>query len=107
MIGLRKDGTEFPMDLAVSEVPLKDKRLFAGIVRDITERILLEEQLVQSAKLAAVGRLISGIVREVNNPISIPQSPVSSLSLFSGHGWSTDSFKCNMNVPKVEHKCGT
>ena len=77
MIGLRKDGTEFPMDLAVSEVPLKDKRLFAGIVR------------------------------EVNNPISIPQSPVSSLSLFSVHGWSTDSFKCNMNVPKVEHKCGT
>ena len=69
--GLRKDGTEFPMDLAVSEVPLKDKRLFAGIIRDMTERILLEEQLVQSTKLAAVGRLISGIAHEVNNPVSI------------------------------------
>ena len=59
------------MDLAVSEVPLKDKRLFAGIIRDMTERILLEEQLVQSTKLAAVGRLISGIAHEVNNPVSI------------------------------------
>ena len=69
--GLRKDGTEFPMDLAVSEVPLKDKRLFTGIVRDVTERKRLEEQLVQSAKLAAVGKLVSGIAHEVNNPVSI------------------------------------
>lgn len=77
--GLRKDGTEFPMDLAVSEVPLKDKRLFAGIVRDMTERILLEEQLVQSAKLAAVGRLISGIAHEVNNPVSIIKLHIASV----------------------------
>ena len=77
--GLRKDGTEFPMDLAVSEVPLKDKRLFAGIIRDITERILLEEQLVQSAKLAAVGRLISGIAHEVNNPVSIIKLHIASV----------------------------
>ncbi|MXZ09342.1 MAG: PAS domain S-box protein [Gemmatimonadetes bacterium] len=77
--GLRKDGTEFPMDLAVSEVPLKDKRLFAGIIRDMTERILLEEQLVQSTKLAAVGRLISGIAHEVNNPVSIIKLHITSV----------------------------
>ena len=77
--GLRKDGTEFPMDLAVSEVPLKDKRLFAGIIRDVTERILLEEQLVQSTKLAAVGRLISGIAHEVNNPVSIIKLHIASV----------------------------
>ncbi len=69
--GLRKDGTEFPMDLAVSEVSLKDKRFFAGIIRDVTERKRLQEQLVQSAKLAAVGKLVSGIAHEVNNPVSI------------------------------------
>ncbi len=77
--GLRKDGTEFPMDLAVSEVPLKDKRLFAGIIRDLTEHILLEEQLVQSTKLAAVGRLISGIAHEVNNPVSIIKLHIASV----------------------------
>ena len=77
--GLRKDGTEFPMDLAVSEVPLKDKKVFTGIIRDMTERILLEEQLVQSTKLAAVGRLISGIAHEVNNPVSIIKLHIASV----------------------------
>ena len=77
--GRRKDGTEFPMDLAVSEVSLKDKRLFTGIVRDITERKYLEEQLVQSAKLAAVGKLVSGIAHEVNNPVSIIKMHIASL----------------------------
>ena len=77
--GLRKDGHEFPMDLAVSEVPLKDKRLFTGIVRDITERKRLEEQLVQSAKLAAVGKLVSGIAHEMNNPVSIIKLHIASV----------------------------
>ena len=35
--GLRKDGTEFPMDLAISEVSLKDKKLFTGIIRNVTD----------------------------------------------------------------------
>lgn len=36
--GCRKDGTHFPIDLSVSEVNLQGKRLFSGIVRDITDR---------------------------------------------------------------------
>ena len=47
--GLRKNGQTFPMDLAVSEVRHGRRRLFTGIVRDITERKKSEEQLVEAA----------------------------------------------------------
>ncbi len=46
--GQRKDGSVFPMDLAVGESRIDGKRLFAGIVRDITERKRAEEQLRRS-----------------------------------------------------------
>ncbi len=43
--GRRKDGSTFPMDLSVSEVRLGNRRIFAGIVRDITERKWAEEEI--------------------------------------------------------------
>jgi PAS domain S-box-containing protein len=45
VIGRRKDGSTFPMDLAISEVRLGDQRIFTGLVRDITERKQAESRL--------------------------------------------------------------
>ena len=56
------------------KVPLRDKEGrvvgLCGIARDITEQKLLREELIQSEKLAAIGKLISGIIHEINNPLT-------------------------------------
>jgi PAS domain S-box-containing protein len=44
-IGLRRDGSIFPIQLSVSEVKLRDRRVFAGFVADITEKKRVEESL--------------------------------------------------------------
>jgi two-component system, LuxR family, sensor kinase FixL len=47
VIGQRKDGTLFPMDLSVSEVNFANRRLFTGFVRDISERKQLEKAVLE------------------------------------------------------------
>lgn len=50
MVGLRKDGTLFPMELSVGEVRLGDRRLFTELVRDISERRQLEQAVAAAAE---------------------------------------------------------
>lgn len=57
--GLRKNGEVFPMDLAVSEVRLPDRRLFTGVVRDITQRKASEAAVLESQRRLAT--LISNL----------------------------------------------
>jgi len=46
VIAKRKDGTNFHVDLAVSEVNLGNRRLFTGLIRDLTERKRLEQEIL-------------------------------------------------------------
>jgi len=66
VVGLRKDGSTFPMDLAVSEMALDNRRLFTGIVRDISQRKAAEEALrTRARQQQAVAQLGELVLREL------------------------------------------
>jgi PAS domain S-box-containing protein len=64
VVGRRKDGTTFPMELAISVFRLGDRSNFTGIVRDITERKRAEEELRQAEERmwSVVNHVIDGII---------------------------------------------
>jgi PAS domain S-box-containing protein len=66
VVGRRKDGSTFPMDLAVSGFRLGNEQFFTGIVRDITERKRLEEELRRRVdELAEAEARIRSVVNHV------------------------------------------
>jgi PAS domain S-box-containing protein len=74
VMGRRKDGTTFPMELAVGETRQGGSQTFVGIVRDLTERHEAEkqrEQLRQAQKMEAVGQLTGGLAHDFNNLLAI------------------------------------
>ena len=73
VMGQRKDGAVFPMDLSVSEMRLANRRMFAGFVRDITARKAAEKSLahyaalVESSDDAIIGKTLDGLVTSWNH----------------------------------------
>ena len=49
VIGLRKDGTTFPLDLSVSEFRVGGRRMFTGVIHDITNRRRLEREILEAS----------------------------------------------------------
>jgi len=95
VVGRRKDGSQFPIHLAVSEIESEGRKTFTGIIRDITdlkvaqtklaevndqlEALVAERtaeleaaqaELVAKERLATLGQVSGGIAHEIRNPLN-------------------------------------
>jgi two-component system sensor kinase FixL len=77
VVGRRKDGSTFPMKLAVGEMRRGDRVYFTGFIRDLTEReesqAMLDQarsEIARLARLNELGEMASTLAHELNQPLS-------------------------------------
>ena len=77
VVGQRKDGSTFPMELSVGEVNQNGDRLFTGFLRDLTERQQtdrrlheLQEGLLHASRLRSMGQMAAALAHELNQPLT-------------------------------------
>jgi len=81
LAGLKKDGTEFPVEVSLSYVETDEGTRAIAFITDISERVAFQKAARQADKLAALGTLSAGIAHEINNPIGIITSRVEVMML--------------------------
>ena len=77
VVGQRKDGSTFPMELSVGEMRSATVRYFTGFIRDLTERQRtearlqeLQAELVHMSRFTALGEMASTLAHEINQPLT-------------------------------------
>ena len=71
LTGQRRDGQPFPLSISFSVVEIQGNLYFTAIMRDITAYTGMEDRMLQSERLAAVGNTVAHIAHEIKNPLLI------------------------------------
>ncbi|NIK87266.1 two-component system sensor kinase FixL [Rhizomicrobium palustre] len=110
--GQRRDGSVFPMYLSVGEGLLYGKRVFVGIVHDLSAlygereayeaRLLsLREELVHVARVSELGQVSAGIAHELNQPLAAMLNYANAAKRFAAAGKPEDMEKVHGVLTKV------
>ncbi|XLZ71593.1 PAS domain S-box protein [Massilia sp. SR12] len=87
--GQRQDGSIFPMDLAVTEMWLNGRRMFTGLVRDITERKSAEEKAQQLLQeLTSANEELTNFAYVVSHDLKAPLRGIGSLADWLAHDYA-------------------
>jgi two-component system, LuxR family, sensor kinase FixL len=73
----KKDGTTFPMELAIGEARLGEEQTFVGFIRDLTSKVeserrmqVLQNELLHVSRLTAMGEMAAALAHELNQPLT-------------------------------------
>jgi len=77
----RKDGSEVPIEILFDEISFFGKRCFLGLVFDITERLILEEEARRAEKTSAVLQIAGGLAHDLNNLLMVIKGHLELLEL--------------------------
>ena len=84
MTGMRADGGEFPVELAITRIRSHGPPMFTGHLRDITDRKVAEEVARRAEALHSVAALAAATAHEINNPLAVVVGNLELLSMITG-----------------------
>lgn len=111
LVGRRSDGSEFPMDLSVGTVNVNDRRIFIGIIRDLSSRKAIEraleeqrERLARVGRISTLGEMASAIAHEMNQPLAAITTYASVGARMIEGGRATDTDRLDELFRKIEEQ---
>ncbi|MBC7950471.1 MAG: PAS domain S-box protein [Rhodospirillaceae bacterium] len=89
----RMDGSEFEAEVAATTITFHGLPARILVIRDVTDRKQVQQQLVQAAKLATLGEMAAGLVHELSQPLNIIRLTAEGALLFIERGKATQDFQ--------------